>query len=113
MPMTTPIEMSTARRNGALLKESFTLSHVAGDPVHSKTQRRVVLPSNSPSSAFASREKRRQTTSPSPEPTESVNKEPKRRRLNEQSCSYCRKDKEKVLKFISNFELADYPSVRR
>jgi hypothetical protein len=109
----TTIDISTPRRNGTPLKERATVSHVADDPVHSKTQHRAVLPSNSPSSAYSAREKRRQTTSPSPEFTENVNKEAKKRKLNKQSCSYCRKDKEKVKQLFLNFKLADYLSAHR
>lgn len=112
----TTIDISTPKQNGTPVREIVTrVSHVAEDtvqPVHSETQRRALLPSNSPSSALSPREKRRrQNTSSSPERPANVSKEPKKRKLNRQSCSYCRKDREKVKRLFSSFIAANYSSV--
>jgi hypothetical protein len=112
--MPSSIDISTPRRNGTPVKEIVTgVSHVADDSAHLKVQRRAVLPSNSPSSTYSPREKRRQNNSPSPEPTEQQMKDPKKRKLSKQSCSYCLKDKQKVYQVFSNFSFTDSSSVRR
>lgn len=97
MPWTTSLDSSTPRRNGAPVKERVTgVSHVADDPANPRAKGRAVLPSNSPSSAYYSGEKRRQNKSPSPERAEQQKKDLKKRKLNRQSCSYCHAEKEKV-----------------
>jgi hypothetical protein len=114
MPMPSSIDISTPRRKGTPVKERVTgISHATDDPAHLRAQRRAVLPSNSPSSTYSPREKRRQENSPSPEPTEQQMKDLKKRKLSKQSCSYCLRDKQKVYQVLSSFSLTDNPSVCR
>ncbi|KAE9371987.1 HET-domain-containing protein [Stipitochalara longipes BDJ] len=106
------------------LRESVAIvTHNTDDTTHKKGQHRTFLPSNSPSSAYSSREKRRHNSScaecqqdeqqcqrgtlpgkcircaqynyPCTDLLEDGIKHPKRRKVEKQACSYCRQDEHK------------------